>query len=53
LNHHVPFTINTDGPEMNRTSLRREFMMLLEHGILTKGEIVQANERATNASFIK
>jgi len=53
VEHHVPFTINTDGPEMNRTSLRREFMMLREHDILTEEEILDANRIATEATFIK
>lgn len=49
----VPFTINTDGAEMQRTSLRREFEKLLDNNILTHEEILKANEIATKASFIK
>lgn len=50
--HSVPFTINTDGPEMQRTSLRQEFERLLTNNILTKDEILTANDIATGASFI-
>ena len=51
--HNVPFTINTDGPEMQRTSLKKEFEKLLDHDILTQEDVLQANERASKASFIK
>jgi adenosine deaminase len=50
--HGVPFTINTDGPEMQRTSLRNEFETLLDNNILTPEDIIKANEIATQASFI-
>lgn len=52
-NHHVPFTINTDGPEMQGISLRGEFAMLLENNILTKEEILDSNRIATAATFIR
>lgn len=52
LEHNVPFTINTDGPEMQRTSLKKEFEKLLENNILSKQQILEANKRATKASFI-
>jgi adenosine deaminase len=50
--HQVPFTINTDGPEMQRTSLKQEFEKLLNNNILTPEEIIDVNNRATKASFI-
>ncbi|MBI3576494.1 adenosine deaminase [Candidatus Gottesmanbacteria bacterium] len=50
--HHVPFTINTDGPEMQRTSLRGEYELLLKNNILTKEDLLKANDIARNASFI-
>lgn len=50
--HEVPFTINTDGPEMQRTSMRKEFERLLDNNILTPEEILKANELATKSSFI-
>jgi adenosine deaminase len=52
LDHQVPFTINTDGPEMQGISLRGEYAMLLNNKILTKEELLAANEIATKASFI-
>ncbi len=50
--HHVPFTINTDGPEMQRISLRGEYELLLTNNILTKEDLLSANEIAKKASFI-
>ena len=52
IDHHVPFTINTDGPEMQMISLRGEYAMLLENKILTQKELLKTNETATKASFI-
>jgi adenosine deaminase len=52
LDHHVPFTVNTDGPEMQRISLKREYFKLLENSILTEDELLKANEIARSASFI-
>lgn len=52
ISHHVPFTINTDGPEMQMISLRSEYAMLLEHGILTKQQLLEANKTATKATFL-
>jgi adenosine deaminase len=49
----VPFTINTDGPEMQKISLRKEFEKLLRENILAPEDILYANRIATAASFIK
>ena len=51
--HNVPFTINTDGPEMQRISLRKEYEKLLDNNILTPEDILNCNEIAIQASFIK
>lgn len=48
----VPFTINTDGPEMQRISLRGEYEMLLYNDILTKNELIKANTLAHSVSFL-
>ncbi len=48
----VPFTINTDGPEMICTSLRKERTLLTHHGILTDNQLADAEEHAKNASFL-
>lgn len=53
INHNVPFTINTDGPEMQRISLRHEFERMLENSILSKDELLMANQTAHLVSFIK
>lgn len=50
--HGVPFTINTDGPEMQRISLKKEYEKLLDNTILTPEDILKCNDTATKASFI-
>ena len=52
VEHGVPFTIATDGPEMMRTHLRDEFELLLRIGALDADEARAANERGHEASFI-
>ena len=49
----VPFCINTDGPEMLGTHLRREYMFILEHELLTLEDLKIANETGHRASFIQ
>lgn len=51
--HKVPFTINTDGPEMLKTNLVYECQLLLEKNILTEKDIKKAMETAKKSSFIK
>lgn len=48
----VPFTINTDGPEFQNTTLLGEFRKLLSNNILTKEDLIEANKIAIKASFI-
>ena len=48
----VPFTINTDGPEMLVTTLVREYAMLLDEGILTEAEARTCMAQAQQASFL-
>jgi adenosine deaminase len=52
LEHGVPFTIATDGPEMMRTHLRDEFELLRRIGALDDDELRAANDRGHDASFI-
>jgi len=52
VEHGVPFTIATDGPEMMRTHLRDEFELLLRIGALTPDELDEANARGHAASFV-
>jgi adenosine deaminase len=52
IEHGVPFTIATDGPEMMRTHLRDEFELLLRIGALDDDEAQAANARGHEASFI-
>jgi adenosine deaminase len=53
LKFGVRFTINTDGPEMYRTNVYKEQELLRKEGILNAGAIVQCNQWAFEASFIK
>jgi len=53
LKNKVKFTINTDGPEMYRTNIRKEQEMLLKNGILNQREVDQCTRWAFEASFIK
>jgi adenosine deaminase len=52
VEHGVPFTIATDGPEMMRTHLRDEFELLLRIGALDDDELAVANARGHDASFV-
>lgn len=49
----VKYTINTDGPYLLRTNMKKEIELLLEHQVLTEAEIKQAMQVARTASFIK
>jgi adenosine deaminase len=53
VEHGVPFTIATDGPEMMRTHLRDELALLLRIGALGEEELREANARGHAASFIR
>jgi adenosine deaminase len=52
VEHDVPFTIATDGPEMMRTHLRDEFELLLRIGALDESDAKAANQRGHDSSFI-
>src|SRR3954452_19193776 len=52
VEHGVPFTIATDGPEMMRTHLRNEFELLHRIGALDEDELRAANEGGHEASFV-
>lgn len=50
--HRVRYTINTDGPEMLTTNLRNEIDFLLRNGIISVGDVLQANKNAFKATFL-
>ena len=52
LKNNVLFTINTDGPELQRTTLIHEYELLLTNNILTRKELLTSNKVASEASFI-
>ncbi|MDR0463274.1 MAG: hypothetical protein LBG64_03590 [Pseudomonadales bacterium] len=51
--NQVKFTINTDGPILQQTTLRREYALLYNEQILSAEELLRANEIAHEATFIK
>jgi adenosine deaminase len=51
VEHDVPFTVATDGPEMMRTHLREELELLLRIGALDENELHEANKRGHAAAF--
>ena len=51
VEHDVPFTIATDGPEMMRTHLRDELELLLRIGALDETGLREANARGHAAAF--
>ena len=53
VEHEVPFTIATDGPEMMRTHLRDELELLRRIGALDEDELAQANRRGHEATFLQ
>jgi adenosine deaminase len=51
VEHEVPFTIATDGPEMMRTHLRDELELLHRIGALDEAGLREANARGHAAAF--
>ena len=51
--HGVPFTINSDGPELLGTSVREEFEVLIAKNILTSEDVISCTKTAKEVSFIK
>ncbi|PIP33272.1 adenosine deaminase [Candidatus Gottesmanbacteria bacterium CG11_big_fil_rev_8_21_14_0_20_37_11] len=49
----VPYTINTDGPEMLKTNLVQEYQLLLSNNIISQEDLLMAKRNAKQASFIK
>jgi adenosine deaminase len=49
----VRFTINTDGPYLLNTHLRREYQMLIDAAILTDAQAERSVEVARSATFIR
>lgn len=49
----IPYTLNTDGPEMLRTNLRGEIDFLLGNGLVREEEVLASNRVAFASSFVK
>jgi adenosine deaminase len=52
IDHGVRFTISTDGPEMLRTYLRDELLMLMRHEVMTLDEVRHAIAQGAEATFL-
>jgi len=52
VDHEVPFTLSTDGPEMLGSHLRDEMALLMRHEILSLDEVQRSIETAHRASFV-
>jgi adenosine deaminase len=50
--YNVPFTINSDGPELLGTNVKEEFEKLLEKGIFSVEDVKKCTKTAKEASFI-
>jgi len=51
--HGIRFSFNTDGPEMLCRSLREEIDHLIDEGVITLQQAVEANQWAFDAAFVK
>ena len=51
--HKVRFSLNTDGPEMLRTTLRDELRAAVRSAFVTKDELKQCGQWALEASFVR
>ena len=49
----ISFTINTDGPEMQLTSLKNEYSQLMQHNVFSLEDLLRANQIAHQATFIR
>ena len=49
----VRMTVNTDGTYLLGTTLRKEFDLLLAHGILTPADALRAIDTAREATFVR
>ena len=52
-NNGVRYTINTDGPYLLNTHLRREYQLLIEAGILSDTEAERSVAVARAATFVR
>ncbi len=53
LDNGVLFCINTDGAELNCTTIKKEMQLLFDNKIMTEVELKRANEVACDATFVK
>ena len=53
IDNGVRFTINTDGPEMYKTSVVKEEEFLLAHDIMSENELAKCMEWAFEGTFIR
>ncbi len=53
LKNKIPFTINTDGPEMYQSNILKEQEFLLKHKILNQKQVDDCTKLAFQSTFIK
>lgn len=54
LKHHkVPFTVNSDGPELLGTNVKEEFERLVVRKIITEDDVVTCTQTARKATFLR
>ncbi|HRN70701.1 MAG TPA: adenosine deaminase [Candidatus Woesebacteria bacterium] len=53
IDNKVLFTINTDGPELIETTVKKELEKMLEHDILSLQELKEVIDLSHNVTFIK
>lgn len=51
--HKVKFTINTDGPYLLNTNMKKEIDLLLSNNIMTAEQLVESFNIARQATFVK
>jgi adenosine deaminase len=52
VEHGVPCTVNTDGPELYHTNVFKEQEFVVEMGAMTRKQVAECNRWAFEASFI-
>ncbi len=52
VEHRVPMTVNTNGPELYHTNVFKEQQFLLKIDAMSKADIARCNRRAFEATFI-
>lgn len=52
LKEGIPFTLNTDGPEMYKTNIYKEQTLAIKEGMLTEKQVEECTKTAFSSTFI-